>query len=373
MRAKQGMPIVGVEVRVVGESGDEQPWDGQSVGELQVRGPVGGEPLLRQPRRRRRSSPPTAGSAPATWSPSTPRATSRSRTAPRTSSSPAASGSRASTWRRPSWATRKVLEAAVIAVPHPRWVERPLACVVPKPEHAGRLTTEEILDYLRPLVAKWWLPDDVVFIDAVPKTSVGKFDKKVLRERFKDWSRRPRRPQHRRLTSRPLVRGHRAARSPRGWRRRCARSRGDARRRGRVGGEVRSGPAVRASSASMRSGTRSSAAGRCERRPPASCPPGPPPPPRGSTVGQRSETAAPPRPRRPAARSRPRSPRRQEQPRRGVLDHPLASCGGARRAGARGPRRRPAPPASACGPGGPRRAPRPARRARALSMALSTK
>jgi fatty-acyl-CoA synthase len=78
-----------------------------------------------------------------------------------------------------------VLEAAVIAVPHEKWVERPLACVVPRPEFAGQITEEEILDYLRPRVAKWWLPDRVVFIDAVPKTSVGKFDKKVLREQFR--------------------------------------------------------------------------------------------------------------------------------------------------------------------------------------------
>jgi acyl-CoA synthetase (AMP-forming)/AMP-acid ligase II len=82
----------------------------------------------------------------------------------------------------------KVLEAAVIAVPHERWVERPLACVVPRPEFKDDLTAEEIFEYLRPRLAKWWLPDEVVFIDAVPKTSVGKFDKKVLRERFKDWT-----------------------------------------------------------------------------------------------------------------------------------------------------------------------------------------
>src|SRR5262249_40305240 len=82
----------------------------------------------------------------------------------------------------------KVLEAAVISVPHEKWQERPLACVVPKPEFAGQLTAEDILDHLRPRVAKWWLPDEVVFIEAVPKTSVGKFDKKVLRERFKGWT-----------------------------------------------------------------------------------------------------------------------------------------------------------------------------------------
>jgi fatty-acyl-CoA synthase len=79
----------------------------------------------------------------------------------------------------------KVLEAAVIAVPHPTWVERPLACVVPRP--GERVEPEEILDFLRPKLAKWAVPDAVVLIDAVPKTGVGKFDKKVLRERFKDW------------------------------------------------------------------------------------------------------------------------------------------------------------------------------------------
>ena len=80
----------------------------------------------------------------------------------------------------------KVLEAAVIAVPHPRWVERPLACVVAKP--GVTLDPGEILDYLRPKLAKWALPDEVLLIEAVPKTSVGKFDKKVLRERFKSWT-----------------------------------------------------------------------------------------------------------------------------------------------------------------------------------------
>jgi fatty-acyl-CoA synthase len=56
---------------------------------------------------------------------------------------------------------------------------------VPKPGQA--LQPAEILDFLRPKLARWALPDEVVLIDAVPKTSVGKFDKKVLRERFKNW------------------------------------------------------------------------------------------------------------------------------------------------------------------------------------------
>ncbi|MBV9919885.1 MAG: AMP-binding protein, partial [Pseudonocardia sp.] len=76
----------------------------------------------------------------------------------------------------------KVAEAAVIAIPSEKWVERPLACVVVKPGES--LTADEVIEHLRPRVAKWWLPEAVEFIDEVPKTSVGKFSKKTLREKF---------------------------------------------------------------------------------------------------------------------------------------------------------------------------------------------
>jgi fatty-acyl-CoA synthase len=75
-----------------------------------------------------------------------------------------------------------VLEAAVIAKPDEKWSERPLACVVPEPD--ASLSAEELTEFLRTRVAKWWLPDEYAFIDEVPKTSVGKFDKKVLRARL---------------------------------------------------------------------------------------------------------------------------------------------------------------------------------------------
>jgi fatty-acyl-CoA synthase len=81
----------------------------------------------------------------------------------------------------------KVAEAAVVGVFHPKWQERPLACVAPLPEFKDQVTKQEILDFLAPRVAKWWLPDDVVFIETVPKTSVGKFNKRALREQFKDY------------------------------------------------------------------------------------------------------------------------------------------------------------------------------------------
>ena len=75
----------------------------------------------------------------------------------------------------------KVLEAAVIGLPHPRWDERPVAFVVERPEYKGKVTPEEIREFLLGKIAKWCLPDEIRFIDEVPKTSVGKFDKKVLR------------------------------------------------------------------------------------------------------------------------------------------------------------------------------------------------
>jgi fatty-acyl-CoA synthase len=79
----------------------------------------------------------------------------------------------------------EIVEAAVIGVPHPKWSERPLACVVKGP--GSDLDAAAVLEYLAPRVAKWQLPDEVVFIDEVPKTSVGKFSKKTLREQFADY------------------------------------------------------------------------------------------------------------------------------------------------------------------------------------------
>ena len=72
-----------------------------------------------------------------------------------------------------------VLEAAVIAKPDERWAERPLCCVVLREQ--ADASAEDLVEHLRGRVAKWWLPDEFAFIAEVPKTSVGKFDKKVLR------------------------------------------------------------------------------------------------------------------------------------------------------------------------------------------------
>ena len=77
-----------------------------------------------------------------------------------------------------------VAEAAVIAKPDERWSERPLACVVLDP--GADTSAEELREHLASRVAKWWIPDEYAFIDEVPKTATGKFDKKVLRKRLED-------------------------------------------------------------------------------------------------------------------------------------------------------------------------------------------
>ena len=77
-----------------------------------------------------------------------------------------------------------VVEAAVIAIPHEKWQERPLACVVLRPEARGKVTGQELIDFLRGKVAAWWLPDDIVFVAEIPKTSVGKFNKRELRDLY---------------------------------------------------------------------------------------------------------------------------------------------------------------------------------------------
>ncbi len=78
-----------------------------------------------------------------------------------------------------------VREAAVVGAPHPRWSERPIAAVVLKA--GASASDEELRAFLGAKFAKYWLPDAFVFMDAIPRTSAGKFKKTELRERFKDW------------------------------------------------------------------------------------------------------------------------------------------------------------------------------------------
>jgi len=187
IRAKQGYNVVCVDIRIVDEAGMELAWDGKSAGEIQVRGPWVASSYYNNPAGQAQF---TADGWFRTGDVATIDAEGYVQITDRTKDLIKSGGEWISSVDLETTIMDhpKVLEAAVIAVPHAKWQERPLACVVPKPEWKGQLTAQEILDYLAPRVAKWWLPDEVTFIDAVPKTSVGKFDKKVLRERFKDWT-----------------------------------------------------------------------------------------------------------------------------------------------------------------------------------------
>jgi fatty-acyl-CoA synthase len=182
VRARVGYPSVGVDARIVDEAGTELPWDGTSMGELQVRGPWVVGAYYNNPESADRFTPDGWFR---TGDVATIDAEGYVQITDRTKDLIKSGGEWISSVdvENMIMAHPKVLEAAVIAVPHPRWVERPLACVVPKPGQT--LEPAEILDFLRPQLAKWALPDDVEIIEAVPKTSVGKFDKKVLRERYK--------------------------------------------------------------------------------------------------------------------------------------------------------------------------------------------
>ncbi|MFQ5521593.1 MAG: long-chain fatty acid--CoA ligase [Candidatus Methylomirabilia bacterium] len=187
MRAKQGYSAVGVDLRAVDEEGQEVPWDGNTMGELQVRGPWIVSGYYRNPEGAKAF---TADGWFRTGDVVTIDSEGYIQIMDRTKDLIKSGGEWISSVDLESllMAHPKVLEAAVIAVAHPKWVERPLACVVPKPDYKGSLTAEEILEFLRPQVAKWWLPDEVVFLDTIPKTTVGKFDKKVLRDQFKVWT-----------------------------------------------------------------------------------------------------------------------------------------------------------------------------------------
>src|SRR5919199_5893351 len=184
-RARAGIPAFGVEARIV-EPGTstELPWDDEATGELQVRGPWCARDYFN----------PDAGvelSTPDGWMRTGDVAAmgpdGSIRIADRTKDLIKSGGEWISSvdLENAIMSHPKVKEAAVVGIPHPKWDERPLACVVL--EDGEALTAEELLDFLRPKVARWWLPDAVEFIDEVPKTSVGKFSKKDLRTRFAEY------------------------------------------------------------------------------------------------------------------------------------------------------------------------------------------
>ena len=181
LQAKQGRPLYGVEMKIVDDAGAELPRDGRACGEVLVRGPWICKAYYR-------------GTGPALtadgWFPTGDVAsldpdgymqiTDRSKDVIKTG------GEWISSIQLEHIALSHpaVAEAAVIAVPHPKWDERPLLVAVLKP--GASADRDALLAHFRGRVANWWIPDDVAFVDALPYTATGKIEKKRLRERFRD-------------------------------------------------------------------------------------------------------------------------------------------------------------------------------------------
>jgi len=182
-RAKQGTPLPFVELRASTENGPA-PWDGTTMGELEVRGPWvaaqyfnvnGPDDRFTEDGWFRTGDIVTIDSTGCIEL--TDRAKDLVKSGGEWISSVALE---TALMGHPC-----VAEAAVVAVPHPKWDERPLAVVVLKP--GANTTREELIAYLTPQFAKWWLPDAVEFASEIPRTSVGKFKKSVLRDQYRDW------------------------------------------------------------------------------------------------------------------------------------------------------------------------------------------
>jgi fatty-acyl-CoA synthase len=182
IRLKQGRAIFGVDMKIVDDEGQELPWDGQTFGNLLVRGPwviqgyfkgEGGDPLQDG------------------WFPTGDVATidpdGYMQITDRSKDVIKSGGEWISSIDVENLAVAHpaVAMAACIGVPHPKWDERPIVMVVLKP--GASLTREELLAFYQDKIAKWQIPDDVVFVDEIPKTSVGKFSKRDLRDQFADY------------------------------------------------------------------------------------------------------------------------------------------------------------------------------------------
>ena len=182
-RAKQGRPSPFVEIRARGEDG-LVPWDGKTMGELEVRGPWVASSYYNRADADDRFTADgwfRTGDIATIDEDATIQIQDRSKDLIKSGGEWISSVAlECALMGHPA-----VAEAAVIPVASAKWIERPLAAVVLKPGAAA--TPQELRAFLAPQFAKFWLPDDYAFVDAIPRTSAGKFKKSELREQFKDY------------------------------------------------------------------------------------------------------------------------------------------------------------------------------------------
>jgi fatty-acyl-CoA synthase len=180
IRARQGTAVAGVELQVLDAEGKAVPWDGHTMGELVARGPWVTAQYYHDDR--------GAGSFTEdgwfrTGDVAVMHPNGDMEIADRTKDLIKSGGEWISSvaLENALMAYPKIQEAAVIAVPDEKWSERPLACVVVRPDFRGQVSESELAAYLGEQFARWMVPDHYLFLDELPKTSVGKFDKKAMR------------------------------------------------------------------------------------------------------------------------------------------------------------------------------------------------
>ena len=183
IRAKQGRPAFGVEIKIVDEEQNDLPWDGEAFGELKIRGHWVTQEYYR-------------GETPvvdddgwmSTGDVSTIDPQGYMQITDRTKDVIKSGGEWISSIEIENVMVghTEVTEACVIGVPHPKWQERPLLFVVLNEGAAPDKLS--LLDFLQDKIATWWIPDDVIFVSELPHTATGKLDKKVLRAQFQDYA-----------------------------------------------------------------------------------------------------------------------------------------------------------------------------------------
>jgi fatty-acyl-CoA synthase len=183
-RAKAGMPVPGVQTRIIDDDGEEVPHDGEAFGELEVRGPWITDHYHNRPEANAESF--TEDGWLRTGDIATMDEMGYIDIVDRRKDVIKSGGEWISSvdLENELMAHEAVAEATVISIPHDKWQERPMACVV---LHEGQeVTADELEEHLLESFPSWWMPDRYEFLDAIPQTSTGKFDKMALRERFDD-------------------------------------------------------------------------------------------------------------------------------------------------------------------------------------------